>query len=119
MSGGTVPTPCPVCGDPFAACGGAGAPVNALEFPTEARRPPVADLALYEVPHRDHTMTVKLSAEDAEALYGDQAKKIGEVKKAEPQPVSKPPYAAPVPEPGESLVTSEKKSPPPRNKTRS
>lgn len=63
--------------------------------------------ALYEVPHRNSTMTVKLTAEEAEQLYGDAAKRVGDAKTAEPQPVGTPPYAEPVPAPGESSVSSE------------
>lgn len=60
--------------------------------------------ALYEVPHRNTTMIVKLTAEEAEELYGDTATRVGAVRKAEPQPIGEPPYAAPVPPEGESTV---------------
>jgi hypothetical protein len=86
----------------------------------------VAELSEYEVPHRSGTMTVKLSEDDAELLYGDRAKKRGDAKQGEVQAVRRAPYAEPVPAAGESdpstgdtnLVTSEKKAPAPRNKGR-
>jgi len=88
----------------------------------------VADLGIYEVPHRNHTATVKLSAEEAKELYGDAAKKVGDVKKAEPQPVTRPPWdSGDVKDPAddEKLVSSRhargedaKKAPSPHNKSR-
>jgi len=86
----------------------------------------VAELFEYEVPRRNSTMRVKLSEEDAELLYGDQAKRVGDVKQGEVQDVRRPPWTEPVPAEGESdpktgenLVTSgsaEKKAPVRRNK---
>lgn len=60
--------------------------------------------ALYKVPHRNSTMVVKLTAEEADALYGDAATRVGDARRAEPQPVGGPPYAEPVPPEGESVV---------------
>lgn len=78
----------------------------------------MAEKALYEVPHRNSTMVVKLTAEEAQALYGDDAKRVGDVKKAEPQPVGTPPYAEPVPAPGESAVADEEpEAPKPKART--
>lgn len=66
------------------------------------------DKARYEVPSRNHsTMVVKLTPEEAEALYGDSAKRVGDARQAQPQPVGVPPYAGPVPAPGESVVSSD------------
>lgn len=82
----------------------------------------MAELSLYDVPHRNSTMRVKLSAEDAELIYGDQAKKIGEVDPAQAQPVSRPPYEQRVPAAGESDPSTGdevKKAPVRRNKARS
>jgi hypothetical protein len=81
----------------------------------------VAELALYEVQHRNFTTTVKLSEEEAEE-YGDRAKRIGDVKPAERQPITQPSYAT-----TDSEVESEatppqsesKKAPARRNKARS
>jgi len=77
----------------------------------------VAELFLYEVPHRGHTATVKLSEDEAKSVYGDDAKKLGAAKQGEVQPVTQPPYAVDV-DSGDHLVTSEKKAPPARNKAR-
>lgn len=80
----------------------------------------MAELSLYEVPHRNGTMRVKLSAEEAESVYGDRAKKVGDVEQAQPQPVSSQPWAEPVPEAGESEVKADqKKAPARRNKAAS
>lgn len=82
----------------------------------------MADLYLYEVPVRGHVTTMKLSAEDAEALYGDAAKRVGPAKLAEAQPVSRPPWdTGEVRDPAddsstEAGVADEKKAPAPRNK---
>lgn len=77
----------------------------------------MAELNLYEVPHRNGTMLVKLSEDEADSVYGDLAKKIRPIAPATPQPVTTPPWAEDVDsdedEPGE------KKAPAPRNKTRS
>jgi hypothetical protein len=70
----------------------------------------VADLDLYDVPVRGHVTQMKLTKEDAE-LYG--AKKVGSVKPAEPQPVSRPPYAVDADEdeePQEKSASSRNKS---------
>lgn len=76
----------------------------------------MAELDLYDVTVRGTVTQMKLTEYDAATLDG---KKVGSVKGAEPQPVTHPPYAEPVPEPGESLVRSgEKKAPPARNKAR-
>lgn len=107
---------CPICDAAHAACVPSN-PLYIVDLPTETRRPKVAELSLYEVPHRNGTITVKLSAEDAESLYGDTAKKIGDVQQAEAQPVATQPWAESVPEPGESEVKTEaKKAPARRNK---
>lgn len=82
----------------------------------------MADLALYEVAVRGHKTTMKLSADDAERHGG---KKVGEVKKAEPQPVTRPSYAndssavesEATPSQAE-VEADEKKAPPARNKAR-
>lgn len=52
----------------------------------------MAELAMYEVQHRGIKTMMKMSEEDAEA-YGDLAKKVGDVKPAERQPVTQPPWA--------------------------
>jgi len=108
---------CPVCGAPHAACGaGAAPPRYILDLPTTARRTGMAELALYDVTVRGTVTQMKLTEHDAATL---DAKKVGSVKGAEPQPVTRPPYAASVPEPGESLVRSDtKQAPPARNKAR-
>jgi hypothetical protein len=64
---------------------------------------------------------MKLTAEDAEALYGDKAKKVGDAKKAEPQPVGRPPYdTGEVKDPADQDAekADEKKAPAPKNKAR-
>lgn len=86
----------------------------------------MAELHLYEVQHRNHIATLKLTEEDAEA-YGDLAKKVGDVKPAGPQPVQRPPWAvevddlgAPVDDPADDEgETPAKQAPPARNKARS
>lgn len=75
----------------------------------------MADLSLYEVTHRNFTTTMKLSEEDAESLG---ATKVGDVETAQPQPVTRPPYAVDE-DADEKLVTSEKRAPAARNKARS
>lgn len=52
----------------------------------------MAELALYEVQHRNITTHMKLTEEEAE-VYGDLAKKVGEVAPAERQPITQPPWA--------------------------
>lgn len=52
----------------------------------------MAELALYEVQHRNITTHMKLTEEEAE-VYGDLAKKVGNVKPAERQPITQPPWA--------------------------
>lgn len=80
----------------------------------------MADLSLYEVEHRNFTTTMKLSEEDA-AAYGDRAKKVGDVAQAEPQPVTRPSWAADADENGavvEDDDAGEKRAAPARNKAR-
>lgn len=75
----------------------------------------MAELALYEVTHRNFTTTMQLSEEDAEALG---ATRVGDVKPGEPQPVTRPSHA--VDESAqESTPAEEKKAPASRNKARS
>lgn len=69
------------------------------------QKPPAK--ARYEIPVRGHTTTVKLTPDEANELYGDQAKRVGSVKRAEPQPVGEPPYAQEVPPAGESTVPTD------------
>ena len=77
----------------------------------------MAELHEYEVPRRNSTMRVKMSQEDAELIYGDQAKRVGEAKQGEVQDVRRPPWTEPVPAEGESdPATAEKKAPARRNK---
>ncbi len=84
----------------------------------------MAELHLYEVPHRNHIATLKLTAEDAEMIYGDRAKKVGEVEQAEPQPVQRPPWAVDADDTGavvenvEDDDAGEKRAAPARNKAR-
>lgn len=82
----------------------------------------MAELGLYEVPVRGHTTVMKLSEEDAKALYGDDAKRVGDAKKAEPQPVGRPPYdTGEVKDPADQDDDDKsdvKKAPSPRNKAR-
>lgn len=84
---------CPVCNVVHAACG-AGFPAEyVFDVPDQIkRRPPMAELGLYEVQHRGITTRIKMTEEDAET-YGDQAKRVGDVKPAERQPVTQPPWA--------------------------
>lgn len=72
----------------------------------------MADLHLYEVPHRNHTATLRLSEEDAKALYGDKAKKVGSVAETKPEPVAVPSHAV-------DPESDEKAAAAPRNKSRS
>lgn len=83
----------------------------------------MAELSEYEVPRRNSTMRVKMSAEDAELLYGDRAKKVGDAKQGEVQDVRRPPYAEPVPAPSESDPATadegdQKRAAPRQNKAR-
>lgn len=85
----------------------------------------MAELHLYEVPHRNYTATLKLTAEDAEMIYGDRAKKVGDVEPAEPQPVQRPPWAVDADETGAVVEDAEndaevpeKRAAPARNKAR-
>lgn len=84
----------------------------------------MADLYLYEVPHRGHKTVVKLSEEEAKALYGDNAKKVGPARKAEAQPVARPPWdSGEVRDPAddsstEAGVAGEKRAAAPKNKAR-
>lgn len=75
----------------------------------------MAKLDLYEVPHRGHTAVLKLSEDEAKSVYGDRAKKVGSVAQAEPQPVTRPPYAVDA----DDDEPQEKAAPAPRNKSRS
>jgi len=80
----------------------------------------VADLFLYEVPHRGYTATLKLTEEDAEMMYGAAARKIrpcrpGVVPPPQTQPWGQQDAEAPV----EAPEPEEKKAPAPRNKSRS
>lgn len=80
----------------------------------------MAELALYEVQHRNFTTTLKLSEEEAES-YGDRAKKVGDVKPAERQPITQPPWATTDSEKeGEATPpqAESKKAPARRNKAR-
>lgn len=77
----------------------------------------MAELHLYEIPHRSGVATVKLSDADAEALYGDTAKKVGPAYQGEPQPVHQPDFS--VEGEGPEDEPAEKKAPPARNKARS
>lgn len=52
----------------------------------------MAELSMYEVQHRGIKTMMKMSDEDA-AVYGDLAKKVGDVKPAERQDVTQPPWA--------------------------
>ena len=83
----------------------------------------MAELHEYEVPRRNSTMRVKMSQEDAELIYGDQAKKVGDAKQGEVQDVRRPPWTEPVPAEGESdpatAEQNEKKAPARRNKAAS
>jgi len=77
----------------------------------------VAELHEYEVPRRNGVMTVKMSEEDAELIYGDRAKRKGTARQGEVQAPPSPPWTEPVPAPGESdPATGEKKAPARRNK---
>ena len=64
----------------------------------------MAELNLYEVPHRNHTAVLKLSDADAESLYGDKATKVGTAKPAEPQPVIRPSHAVDPDDEGEKAA---------------
>lgn len=84
----------------------------------------MAELHEYEVPRRNSTMRVKMSEADAELLYGDRAKRVGDAQQGEVQAVRRPPYAEPVPAAGESDpatsdAVAEKQAAPRRNKARS
>lgn len=83
----------------------------------------MAELGLYEVQHRGITTQIKMTEEDAET-YGDQAKRIGDVKPAERQPVTQPPWANTSSEVQSETTPSQeeaekKKAPARRNKARS
>lgn len=82
----------------------------------------MSKLDLYEVQHRGHTTTMKLSEEDAEAYRerdGLEVKKLGSAKPAERQDVTAPPHA--VDEDGEDLPEQERgvrrRSRQPKNKS--
>jgi hypothetical protein len=120
-----MPIPiCPVCNTPHAACPGADRTArHVFDTPEPARRPVVAELHEYEVPRRNSTMRVKMSQEDAELIYGDQAKRVGDARQGEVQDVRRPPWTEPVPAEGESDPKTgerdEKKAPARRNKAAS
>jgi hypothetical protein len=81
----------------------------------------VADLALYDVQHRNFTTQLKLSEEEAES-YGDRAKKVGSVKPAVRQPITQPPYATTDSETESEATPAQadsKQAPARRNKARS
>jgi hypothetical protein len=93
-----------------------------FDTPEQARRPVVAELHEYEVPARSGTRTVKMSEEDAELIYGDRAKRLGDAKQGVRPETRRPPWQEPVPAEGESdPATGEdvKKAPARRNKARS
>lgn len=75
----------------------------------------MAELFLYEVPHRNYTTIMKLSADDAEQLYGDEAKQIRPAAPAVVPPTPTQPWAVDPDAPD----AGEKKAPPTRNKARS
>ena len=85
----------------------------------------MAELFLYEVPHRNYTTTVKLSEADAEQFYGDEAKKVRPAAPGVVPPAPTQPWAATMDETGtvvedeEDDDVSEKKAPASRNKARS
>lgn len=81
----------------------------------------MADLFLYEVPHRNSTTIMKLSADDAEQIYGDEARKIRPAAPAVVPPTPTQPWAVDpdAPEAGGDGGDGEKKAPPTRNKARS
>jgi hypothetical protein len=84
----------------------------------------VAELYLYEVPHRNFTTTVKLSEEDAEMIYGDEARKIRPCAPGVVPPTPTQPWAeTPADEADEADEDAdepaEKKAPATRNKSRS
>lgn len=79
----------------------------------------MAELNLYEVPHRNGSMLVKLSEEEAELVYGDLAKKVRPCQPATVQEVPTPPWAADPEDAAGDEEAGEKKSPAPANKARS
>lgn len=70
----------------------------------------MADLGLYDVEINGYRTQMQLTEDDAEALYPDNAKKVGSVDVAEPVPVHHGAQAA---------SEDEKKAPAPANKSRS
>ena len=82
----------------------------------------MAELHEYEVPRRHSTMRVKMSEEDAELIYGDAAKRVGDAQQGVRPETRRPPWQERVPAEGESdPKTGEdvKKAPARRNKARS
>lgn len=83
----------------------------------------MAELYLYEVPHRNFITTVKLSEEDAEMIYGDAARKIRPCDPGVVPPTPTQPWAeTPADEDAddaEQAEPAEKKAPAARNKSRS
>lgn len=76
----------------------------------------MAELNLYDVTIRGFVTQMQLSDEDAELLYGDDAKKVGKVETTTPEPVAVPSFGDDPEsgeEPGEKRVAST------RNKARS
>lgn len=79
----------------------------------------MSKLDLYEVQHRGHTTTMKLSAEDADAYRdrdGLRVKKLGPAKPAERQDVTAPTHAVdeqgePLPEAKAGTVRSRSRQP--------
>ena len=84
----------------------------------------MAELFLYEVPHRNYTTIMKLSADDAEQLYGDEAKQIRPAAPAVVPPTPTQPWAVDPDAPAEGEAdggseTGAKKASPTRNKASS
>lgn len=71
-------------------------------------------MGAYEVPVRGHKTTVQMTADEAKEMYGSDAKRVGSVETTDPEPVSQPPWATPVPPAGESEVPDEDVEPRPK-----
>ncbi len=79
----------------------------------------MADLGLYDVTVRGFVTQMQLTKDDAESLYGDDAKKVGNVETTDPEPVSKPSFGdGLVEEDGDSKPADAKQAAPARNKAR-
>lgn len=87
-----APPVCPICSTPHQACTPSN-PLHVVDVPTRTKEPAVAELYVYEVPMRNGTTTMKLTEEHAKERYGDAAKRVGEARKVERQPVSSPVHA--------------------------